>query len=168
MGDEMSDDLPEEVRIREAYAKRLRNANYSWFHPSYLFLMQTRERNVLDLMKRYDFASLKSKRILEVGCGAGLWLRQFINWGAQPQNIIGVDLLFDRVAEAKRSFPETLRIECANVAKLEFPDATFDLVLQSTVFSSVLDISMKRQMAAEMVENPTAFNSATQARYNGA
>jgi len=151
MGDGMRDDLPEEVRICEAYEKRLGYAGSSWFDPAYLFLIQTRERHALDLLKRNDFASLESKHILEIGCGTGLWLRQFINWGAQSQNIIGVDLLFDRVIEARRFFPETLRIECANAAKLEFSDATFDLVLQSAVFTSVLDLHMKRQIASEML-----------------
>ena len=38
-----------------------------------------------------------------------------------------------------------------NAAALAFPDATFDLVVQSTVFTSVLDATMKHQMAAEML-----------------
>ena len=151
MGDRRHDYISEEVRIQEAYMKRMGDVRYSWFCPDYMFHQQTKEQQMLDLLKRHDFASLESKHILEIGCGNGLWLHKFINWGAQPQNIIGVDLLFDRVAEARRSFPETLRIECANAAKLEFPDATFDLVLQSTVFTSVLDPHMKRQMAAEML-----------------
>jgi hypothetical protein len=37
-----------------------------------------------------------------------------------------------------------------NAASLQFPDEMFDLVLQSTVFTSVLDHRMKTQMAAEM------------------
>ncbi len=151
MSDRMHYDLPEEVRIHEAYGKRLGYAGSSWFDPAYLYLIQVRERHVLDLLKRNNFASLESKYILDIGCGTGLWLRQFLNWGAQSQNIIGVDLLVDRVAEARRSLPEALRIECANAAKLEFPDASFDLVLQSTVFTSVLDPHMRQQIAAEMI-----------------
>ena len=126
----------EEARTREAYAKRQVGGVYSWVSPGHLFWMQERERQMLALLKRNGSASLAAKHILEIGCGTGYWLRQFINWGAQPQNIIGVDLLFDRVAEARRFCPETMRIECANAAKLEFPDSTFDLVLQSTSLCS--------------------------------
>ena len=87
----------------------------------------------------------------EVGCGTGYWLREFIKWGAQPEHIVGVDLLSDRVTEAKKLCPETVQVQCGSAAALAFPSATFDLVLQSTVFTSVLDASMKQQMAAEML-----------------
>ena len=35
-------------------------------------------------------------------------------------------------------------------ASLQFSDETFDLVIQSTVFTSVLDAETKTRMAAEM------------------
>jgi hypothetical protein len=41
-------------------------------------------------------------------------------------------------------------IQQGNAAKLQLPDQMFDLVLQSTVFTSVLDYGTKQQMAAEM------------------
>ena len=128
----------EESRIQAVYAKRKRDPRYSWDRPGYLFEIQERERETLAVLKRNGSASLAAKHILEIGCGTGYRLREFMNWGAQPENIIGVDLLFDRVAEARRFCPETIRIECANAAQLEFPDATFDLVLQSTVFSKFI------------------------------
>jgi ubiquinone/menaquinone biosynthesis C-methylase UbiE len=43
-----------------------------------------------------------------------------------------------------------VKIQQGNAAQLEFPDETFDIVLQSTVFTSVLDTVTKKQMAAEM------------------
>ena len=141
----------EESRIREAYRKRQGTTLYSWFSPGHLFLIQGREREILALLRKKGIESLSEKRILEVGCGTGYWIRQFINWGARPQNITGVDLLSDRVAEAKQLGPDSVRIECGSAAGLGFADAAFDLVLQSTVFSSVLDPSMKRQIAAEML-----------------
>jgi SAM-dependent methyltransferase len=141
----------EEARIRAVYAKRQGDARYSWFSPGYLFLVHERERQLLALLKRYDFAPLAAKKMLEIGCGTGYWLREFIKWGARPENITGVDLLPDRVAEARRLCPGEVRVECGSAAKLSFVDATFDLVLQSTVFTSVLDPAMKQQMASEML-----------------
>ena len=141
----------EESRIREAYRKRQDTTLYSCFNPAQLFFVQGREREILGLLRKKGIESLAEKRILEVGCGTGHWIRQFINWGARPQNITGVDLLSDRVAEAKQLCPDSVRIECGSAACLGFADAAFDLVLQSTVFSSVLDPSMKRQIAAEML-----------------
>jgi ubiquinone/menaquinone biosynthesis C-methylase UbiE len=134
------------------YAKRQRHdVRYSWFNPSYLFMMQERERQLLTLLRRHGFALLEIYKILEIGCGTGYWLREFIKWGARPENITGVDLLSDRVTEAKKLCPEAVQIQCGSAAEIAFPNDTFDLVLQSTVFTSVLDASLKQQMAAEML-----------------
>jgi ubiquinone/menaquinone biosynthesis C-methylase UbiE len=145
---------PEELRIESAYARRKHTVSeerYSFFEKGNLFIIQERERYILALLKRHGFAPLGAKKILEIGCGTGYWLREFIKWGARPENTAGIDLLSDRVAEARRLCPETVRIRCGNAAELDFPGATFDLVLQSTVFTSVLDPSLKKQIAAEML-----------------
>jgi ubiquinone/menaquinone biosynthesis C-methylase UbiE len=141
----------EEARIRTAYVKRHGDLRYSWFNPGHLFMVQERERQLLAILGRHAFVPLNTKKILEVGCGTGDWLREFVKWGARPEHIVGIDLLSDRVAEAKRLCPETVEIKCGSAAALSFPDKTFDLVLQSTVFTSILDFEMKRQIASEML-----------------
>jgi len=141
----------EEARIHAAYAKRNGDGRYSWFSPGHLFMIQERERVLLDLFRTKGIAPLEEKRILDVGCGTGYWLRQFINWGARPQNITGVDLLSDRIIEAKNLCPETMRIECGSAAELRLDDSYYDLVLQSMVFSSILDQRMKQHIASEML-----------------
>jgi SAM-dependent methyltransferase len=142
----------EEARIRMAYAQRHRNdARYSWFNPGHLFIMQEQERQLLSLLRRHRFVQLDKCKVLEIGCGTGYWLREFIKWGARPEHVTGVDLLVDRVAEAKKLCPEGTRIQCGSAAELSFPNETFDLALQFTVFTSVLDARMKQQMAAEML-----------------
>src|SRR5260370_39862552 len=90
-------------------------------------------------------------KILEVGCGTGFWLREFIKWGARPENLVGLDLLPDRIEECRRLCPGKVTVHCRNASSLESPCESFDLVLQSTVFSSVLDAAIKRQMADEML-----------------
>ena len=141
----------EETRIRAAYVKRRDDLRYSWFSPGHLFMVQERERQLLAILARHACAPLNAKKILEVGCGTGYWLREFVKWGARPEHIVGIDLLADRVAEARRLCPETVEIRCGSAAALSFPDKTFDLVLQSTVFTSILDFEMKRQIACEML-----------------
>ena len=142
----------EEARIRTAYAKRQGNdVRYSWFSPGHLFITQERERRLLTLLRRHGFVFLGTYKILEIGCGTGYWLREFIKWGARPEHIAGVELLSDRVTEAKKLCPAAVQVQCGSATALAFPNATFDLVLQSTVFTSVLDSSMKQQMAAEML-----------------
>jgi len=150
----------EEARIRAAYAKReADDARYSWFNAGYQFMMQERERRLLALLRRYDYENLESKQILEVGCGTGQWLRDFIKWGARPENMTGIDLLAERASKARRLCPPAVHIERASAADLPFSDERFDVVLQSTVFTSILDLDLKRRVAAEMmrVVKPEGF-----------
>jgi ubiquinone/menaquinone biosynthesis C-methylase UbiE len=150
----------EESRIRSAYARREEDdARYSWFNPGYQLMVQQRERRLLALLRRYDCENLAPKKILEVGCGTGQWLRDFIKWGARPENITGIDLLAERVSKARGLCPPAVRIQCASAAQLPFSNERFDLVLQSTVFTSILDPDLKRQVAAEMmrVVKPEGF-----------
>ena len=145
----------EEARIRKVYSKRRDTAHYSGlyscFNPGQLFMTQELERRILRLLQQYGYEDLKSKNLLEIGCGGGHWLREFIKWGARPENVVGIELLDDRVAEARRLCPSEIKIECGSAAKLEFLDESFDLVLQSTVFTSILDSSLKQQVAREMM-----------------
>jgi ubiquinone/menaquinone biosynthesis C-methylase UbiE len=143
----------EEARIREVYAKRSWQSDlrYSWFNAGHVFMMQERERRILMLLREYDRAALETRTILEVGCGTGYWLREFIKWGAQPEHIAGIDLLPDRAAEARRLCPQAVRIYCGSAGRLPFSDAAFDLVLQSTVLTSVLNAQLRQEIASEML-----------------
>lgn len=141
----------EEERIRDGYARRTSDDRYSLFSPGHLFMIQERERLTLKLLKKKGIAPLGGKKILEVGCGTGYWIRQFINWGAQPHNITGIDLLPDRVTQAKSLCPAAVRIESRSAVELNMEDSQFHIILQSLVFSSILDTKMKQKTATEML-----------------
>jgi len=140
----------EEIRIQQVYARRTNNCLYSRFNPAHLFMVQEREKRFLSLLSRYGCLSLTHKRVLEIGCGNGDLLRDFIKWGARPENLVGLDLLPERVAEASYLCPKTVEVHRGNAAKIQFPDESFDLVVQSTVFTSILDPEMRQQVASEM------------------
>jgi SAM-dependent methyltransferase len=141
----------EEARIKSAYGKRSGGLQYSWSNPAYLFDLQELERRLLAILRAQGLYSLNDKKILEIGCGYAYWLRRFIQWGARPENTTGLDLLSDRVAKAKQLCPQGVGIHCANAARLAFDNDSFDLVLQFTVFTSVLDFKVKKLMAREML-----------------
>ena len=148
----LCDETAEEQRIREKYARRMpEDSRYSWFSPGHVFMVQERERRFLELLKRNGIDSLADKQILEIGCGRGDWLRGLIQWGAKPENLRGIDLLPDRVDVARRLCPTEVQVVCGSAGKLDFPADAFDLVLQSTVFTSIQDDGLKRQVAAEMM-----------------
>jgi SAM-dependent methyltransferase len=92
---------------------------------------------------------LGDRRVLEVGSGHGSELAGLRELGASPPNLIGVDLLPDRVAVAQTTYPG-LDFRIGNAEHLDFGDATFDLVMALTVFSSIFDPSMAANVAAEI------------------
>lgn len=142
----------EEERIRLAYAVRsAKDPRYSMFSPSHLFRVQECEKEVLTLLTGAGMTDLGDARILEVGCGTGTWLRDFVRWGASPNNLFGIDLLSERVAQARLLCPAGTIIRQGSAAAVDLPDASFDIVLQSTVMTSVLDDRMRRQIASEML-----------------
>jgi SAM-dependent methyltransferase len=140
----------EEERIRTTYAARAGEACYAESVAG-RFQFQERERQVLQLLDRHGLMPLSGKRILEVGCGTGKWLRDLIAWGADPENVCGIELLPASATRARRLCPQSVSIECGNAAAMRFDAGSFDLVLQATVFTSVLDAEMKQAMAAEML-----------------
>jgi ubiquinone/menaquinone biosynthesis C-methylase UbiE len=151
---------PEEERVRAAYARRpTHDARYTWASANHVFNTHERERDVLRLLQREGCLPLTGQTILEVGCGTGAWLREFIKWGARPEDVFGIDLLPERVAEARRLCPAGTGIECGSAAALPFPAARFDIVLQATMFTSILDPALKQRIASEMlrVVKPRGF-----------
>ena len=89
-------------------------------------------------------------RVLEVGCGYGDNLLQFIRWGCTPDNLVGNELLEQRCTEARRRLPQGVRILQGDAAALDLPPESFDIVLQSTVFTSILDDDFQTQLAQRM------------------
>jgi SAM-dependent methyltransferase len=143
--------VAEETRIRAAYARRDRADRYSWFNAAHLLAVQERERRTVALLQRHGYESLAETTILELGCGTGLWLREFLKWGARPSNLAGVDLLEDRIAEARRLCPPELTLICASAIEPLVPPRQFDIVLQSMVATSILDPAMRQALANAML-----------------
>ncbi len=143
----------EEQRIRAAYARRAPGDRESWFDAAHRFMVQDRERRVLSLLaaQGFDRRRLQDAHILDVGCGTGQWLRDFVKWGARPEHLIGVDLLADRVEAARRLCGAGTTVVQGNGTAFPAPGGSFDLVVQSLVFTSILDVDLRRAVAAEMV-----------------
>jgi ubiquinone/menaquinone biosynthesis C-methylase UbiE len=152
MTDQSNVDLEsEETRIKSVYEQRQGSSRYSWFNQGQLFRMHELERDILAILRSKGLGHLHDKKILEIGCGQGHWLREFIKWGACPENMTGIDLLPDRVTKARQLCPQGVEIQCGNAARLAFHNDSLDLVLQFTVFSSILDLNMKEVLAREML-----------------
>ena len=140
-------------RIKEAYARRDsagKSRLYSYFHPASLFLSQQRDRATIDALRKNGFENLKEKKILDVGCGTGAVLRDFVKYGARPENCYGIDLLADRIEAARRLSPN-MSFSCGDAETLHHESEYFDIVISFTLFTSILDTAMKQNIAAEML-----------------
>ena len=141
-------------RIRAEYARRALDPRlqdrYSLFRPDVLFTLHGRERAIVRLLQQAGFEPLEHFEILELGCGAGGVLLELLRWGADPDRLYGCDLLPERVTGARRRLPTGADLAVADGGALPYPSTRFDLVLQFTVFTSVLDQGQRRQIATEM------------------
>ena len=80
------------------------------------------------LLRLVNFDGWRGRRVVEVGCGAGVDLARFAKGGAE---VTGVDLAPSAIDLARANFEQQgLRGEfhVANGEQLPFPDASFDLV----------------------------------------
>lgn len=145
-----SDFATEEQLIEARWRDSLRSSSENpWFHPDYVFRVQEQEREVLNLLRRYCQISLDQLKVLDAGCGAAGWLRRFIFWGASPENLAGMDLIADRIENARKLVPPTVRLKVGNAAEIDYADQSFDVVILSLVVSLVMDSSMRRRIASE-------------------
>lgn len=108
-----------------------------------------RHRVLGDLLRGAGLLPLAGRTIVEVGCGSGDVLAGLQAFGARPRDLHGVDLLPDRIAEARAAHPD-IDFALANAERLPVPDASADVVLAFTVFSSILDPAMAARVAGEM------------------
>ena len=98
-------------------------------HPSYVW-REGQERR-FQLIARY--VHLRDARVLDVGCGLGLYVRRFRSLSDQ---VYGVDVDADKVREASLTLPN---ISEAPAEHLPYADGTFDVVLSHEVLEHVTD-----------------------------
>ena len=145
--------MSEADRIAAEYERRAREVpadRYSPASPAQLQHRQSRERAVLALLRSAGLLPLAGRRILDVGCGYGQWLADFETWGADRGALAGIDLLADRVEVARARLEPGADLRAGDASSLPWAAESFDLVVQSTVFSSILDGGMRAAVAREM------------------
>ncbi len=98
-------------------------------HPSYVW-RRGQDRRLSQVCERVD---LRNKRILDVGCGMGMYVSQFRQFS---DHVYGVDVDPEKVECASEWLPN-LRISAAE--ELPFDDQSFDLVFLNEVIEHVDD-----------------------------
>jgi SAM-dependent methyltransferase len=136
--------------VAERYARRPSDDRYSVLRPEVWHGVQERQRAMLRLFARLGWHEPAVRRAVEVGCGAGGNLLELLRFGFAPECLTGIELLPERHAQARRVLPESLRLLQGDASTAEIEPASQDLVLQSTVFSSLLDDDFQQRLAAAM------------------
>lgn len=104
----------------------------------------------MDLLRKQGIASLTRMKILEVGSGNGDVLHELMAHRVESRQLYGVELLPERLANAQRRFPG-VNLAAVDAQALPYANQEFDMVLQFTVFSSILDSRIKANIAREML-----------------
>jgi len=149
-----ADDDDREARAVEArYARRVRPGapaaadRYSMLRADVWQSAQERQRAILRRFALLGWTDLSTRRLLEVGCGGGANLQEMLRLGFAPQHLSGVELLAERFAQARAGLPGSVTLHHADATRLALPLNTQDVVLASTVFSSLLDDNFQHRLA---------------------
>jgi ubiquinone/menaquinone biosynthesis C-methylase UbiE len=141
-------------RLKKAYFLRKQQTKlldrYSLLNPSNLFAVQMRQSSMFPILTKHGFFKLNRKNALEIGCGTGSILLELQTLGFPAKSVFGIDILSDRLSESKKILPLNPLLN-ADGQNLPFKSCRFDLVLQFTAFSSILDDKVKITMASEML-----------------
>lgn len=144
-----SDDEPDAVRAR--YARRPADPwRYQRLNPAALWPAQERERAIAAGLRRRGWLDLAGRRLVEVGSGDGANLLAMLQLGFAPAHLTGIELLAERHVRARERLPAAVQLLHADAAGVDLAEASQDVVLQSTVFSSLLDDAFQQRLADAM------------------
>jgi ubiquinone/menaquinone biosynthesis C-methylase UbiE len=119
-------------------------------NPGNRALAAERQREVARRLAANGMLPLTDQRILEIGCGTGEVLAGMKSLGARSGNLHGVDVLPEQIKLAKRNYPD-IHWHYGTGEALHFRSASFKLIVLFTVFSSILDDNVARNVASEVI-----------------
>lgn len=141
----------EAARVRAEYERRAREIEpdfYGLDKPANRFIREGQERALSTALAKAALLPLTGRSVLEIGCGSGNWFPMFFAFGAAA--VAGIELDEGRASLARARYPMA-EVRTGDATRLPYPDARFDVVFQSTVFTSILDALVKRRLAEEML-----------------
>ncbi len=133
----------------EYYNKHGRARNDLLANPEVLFQTLAVDRANISALQKLDL-DRDTARVLDVGCGTGASLFQFVRLGFRPSNLTGIDTSVERLAEAARFLPAANFLR-ESADSLPFTDGEFDLVFESTMLGTLESRSLLENIAREML-----------------
>jgi SAM-dependent methyltransferase len=122
---------------------------YAPWEPSHMFEISERRMLAGAMLHKAGVFPNAGSRCLEIGFGRIGWLGDLISWGVCDSQISGLELDPARAANVSRLLPRAdLRV--GDAVDLPWEEQSFDLVILSLVFTSILAHEV-RQVIAENV-----------------
>ena len=143
-------DTPEAQAVAARYARRAVGDRYSPLRADVWQTLHERQRALLRLLVAQGIGELSTLNLTEVGCGSGGNLLELLRLGFAPDRLCGIELLPERHAQARQSLPEATRVLLGDATVADIAPSSQHIVLQSTVFSSLLDDDFQAHLAAAM------------------
>ncbi len=123
---------------------------YSMLQPDVWQSVHERQRAMLRLFTRLGWTDLSAIDVVEVGCGAGGNLLEMLRLGFAPERLTGIELLPERLAHARQVLPAGVQLLPGDASAATVAPGSQQIVLQSTVFSSLLDEPFQQRLADAM------------------
>lgn len=100
---------------------------------------------IIRMLEKHNFADIKKKKIIDIGCGNGSLIRFFSDCRCSHEGLYGIDLREDIIMQGKNINP-SIDISTSNAEELSFSESSFDIVCLQTVFSSVENVKMREKI----------------------
>jgi ubiquinone/menaquinone biosynthesis C-methylase UbiE len=81
---------------------------------------------------------VKGKRVLDIGCGTGIFTRMIVNWGG---NVTGLDISEEMIKIAREENPG-FEFHVLDAEKTKFSDKEFDIITSSLMIHYIDDLSV--------------------------
>ncbi len=129
------------------YAREGRSRLWDVSNPGYARMMRDRDAALVTLL-REALAEARG-RVLDLGCGDGRLADLARAAGLQSRGWTGVDVDAASIATASTAWPWARFVE-ASADQLPFGDASFDVIVATTLFSSLPSRAMEGAVASEI------------------
>jgi len=133
----------ERTRIERVYHAYSQDPYYRriWSGDAAHYILERKWEEIARIVQK-EQVDIPAARLLDLGAGDGGDCDRFRQLGFRPERIVAIDLLRESLLRTKTS-RGWLAVLQADAARLPFRDATFEVVYQSTMLSSILDRSLR-------------------------
>jgi SAM-dependent methyltransferase len=144
--------IEERQRILAEYRRRERELppdRYVPWRPEEILARNGRRRAAATLLREAGAFPKSTDGCLEIGFGSLGWLGELVSWGVRENNLHGIELDPVRARQACEVLPGAdLRV--GDATQLPWKSESFQLVVASTVFTSILDSNVRQAVAREI------------------